>query len=178
MGILQKMQKKNLTNDTVARNMLKKIRSLTHSEILREQNETNALPSDQAYQNLKDGIENVNGVDVKILSTDRNDLKLSDQHKQTMSGIIDTFKQQVSQIAEFDPGFTVQTDQIRLDGTLTDEDISFVFIAGKEEGVYINANMLKLEQSIASELEKLAKFQISYAEAMEPLISQRKSSIV
>ena len=59
---------------------------------------------------------------------------------------------------------------------LTDQDISFVFIAGKDAGAYINADMLKLEQEIANELEKLAKFQETFETAMNPLIQERKTN--
>lgn len=67
-------------------------------------------------------------------------------------------------------------NQIRLDGTLTNEDISFVFIAGEENGVYINADMLKLEQNVADALEKLVKFEETFTTSMEPLITQRSNN--
>ena len=181
------MQKKIKNEYYVTRNMLKTIRTLTESttskSLINEQSaeaddSLHKLPSDIATQNLKDGIEVVNDVDVKLLSTDKADMKLNDAQKQSISSIIDSFKNQVEQIVEFEPGFTISPDQVRLDGHLTDEDINFVLIAGKEEGVYINAEMLKLEQNVASVLEKLAKFQIGYQEAMDPLINQRKSNIV
>jgi hypothetical protein len=176
------MHKKKINDYDVTRKMLKTIRTLTesptsYSTLNEDEVVVNNLPSDEATKNLQDGIEVVNDVDVKILSSERKDLKLTDEQKQTMSGIIDNFKQQVEQITEFDPGFTVSKEQIRLDGKLVDDDISFVFISGKDDGVYINANMLKLEQNVASILEKLAKFQLSYTEAMNPLIDKRKNSI-
>jgi hypothetical protein len=51
-----------------------------------------------------------------------------------------------------------------------------VFIAGKDSGAYINADMLKLEQDVANELEKLAKFQETFETAMNPLIQDRKTN--
>jgi hypothetical protein len=177
------MQKKIKNDYEVTRRMLKTIRTLTESKTSKNAiNETevviDSLPSEDAEAKIKDGIEVINGVDVKLLSSDQNDLKLDDQQKQSISTIVDSFKVQVDQMVNFDPGFTLAPEQIRLDGKLTDEDISFVFIAGQEEGVYINASMLKLEQNIASVLEKLAKFQLTFRETMEPLINQRKENIV
>jgi len=183
LGYFLTMQKKIKNDYDVTRNMLKTIRTLTESKTSRNSlNETEVvidkLPSDDAEANLEDGVEVVNDVDVKLLSQDKNKLSLTDQQKQSISAIIDSFKTQVDQIVTFDPGFTMTSDQIRLDGKLTDEDIDFTYIAGKEEGVFINANMLKLEQNVASILEKLAKFSIAYKEAMEPLINQRNNGIV
>ena len=103
-------------------------------------------------------------------------MKLTDQQKTAISELIDGFKQQVSQIVEFEPGMTLTREQIRLDGYLPDEDINFVFISGKESGVYINADMLKLEQDVATSLEKLAKFEITFKSAMDPIIQERTNN--
>ena len=179
------MQKKTKNEYDVTRNMLKTIRTLTESRsntnIISEQaveDSLHTLPSDVAAQNLASGIEVINDVDVKLLSGDKNDMKLTDEQKKSISSIVDSFKTQVSQIVEFEPGFTITPDQVRLDGKLSDDDVNFVFIAGKEDGVYINADMLRLEQNVASTLEKLAKFQIGYQQAMEPVIDQRRNNIM
>ncbi len=162
----------------VAKSMLKTMRLLSegkeqYKKTIREQSETLAPEA----QNMKDDFLVINDVDVKLLSTDDSDMKLLDDQKNEISNIIDGFKSDVEQIVDFEPGFTISPDQIRLDGTLTDEDIKFVFIAGKEDGVYVNADMLKLDTETATTLDKLAKFQETFKTSMEPLISQRNSNI-
>jgi hypothetical protein len=166
----------------VMKGMLKTMRTLTESKssnkVLREQEETtdsqitNPLPSEQ----IKDDITVINDVDVKLLSNDDADMELAEDQKEAISTLIDNFHQQVSQIVEFEPGMTMSPNQIRLDGTLTDEEINFVFIAGDESGVYINAEMLELEQDTATALEKLAKFNETFKTAMEPLIKDRNNN--
>lgn len=118
----------------------------------------------------------INDVEVKILFTDRDDKTLKDDQKNQISGLIDSFKEQVSQLVEFDPGITINDNQIRLDGVLKDEDIQFVYIAGQDSGVYVIADMLKLETDTGNALEKLAKFEETYKTAMEPLITQRSNN--
>lgn len=179
------MQKKTKNEYDVTKNMLKTIRTITESRsntnIINEQaveNSLHTLPSDVAAQNLDSGIEVINDVDIKLLSSDKNDMKLTDEQKKSISSIVDSFKTQVSQMVDFEPGFSISPDQVRLDGKLSDDDVSFVFIAGREDGVYINADMLKLEQNVASVLEKLAKFQLGFHQAMAPLIDQRKNNIM
>ena len=160
--------------------MLKTIRTITESKTststINEVAEFQSPEVDKAEENLKNDVIVVNDVEVKLNSSDQIDLTLEDSQKEAISQLIDNFKQQISQIADFHPGFTINPNQIRFDGTLTDQDISFVFIAGKDSGVYINADMLKLEQEIANELEKLAKFQESFETAMEPLIQERNTN--
>jgi len=164
----------------VMKGMLKTIRTITESKASnRTLNEAVGFQSpevDKSDENLKNDVMVVNDVEIKMNSSDEADLTLQDSEKTAISQLIDNFKQQVSQIADFTPGITIAPDQVRLDGTLTDQDISFVFIAGKESGAYINADMLKLEQDVANELEKLAKFQETFETAMNPLIQERKTN--
>ena len=161
--------------------MLKTIRTLTESKTsnrsINETEEFESSLSDEASKEQKNDVTVINNVDVKLLSTDQTDMELNDNQKTTISTLIDNFKHQVSQIAEFDPGITMNQDQIRMDGSLPDEDINFVFIAGVDSGVYINADMLKLEQNVATALEKLAKFNETFKTSLEPLINQRDNNI-
>jgi hypothetical protein len=174
------MQMKTKNDYDVMKGMLKTIRTITESKASnRTLNEAVGFQSpevDKSDENLKNDVMVVNDVEIKMNSSDEADLTLQDSEKTAISQLIDNFKQQVSQIAEFTPGITIAPDQIRLDGSLTDQDISFVFIAGKESGAYINADMLKLEQDVANELEKLAKFQETFETAMNPLIQERKTN--
>ena len=174
------MQKKIKNDYDVTRNMLKTIRTITQSKTsMGTLNEAVGFQSpevDKAEDNLKNDIIVINDVEVKLNSPDEADMTLQDSQKTAISQLIDNFKQQVSQIADFNPGITMTQDQVRLDGSLTDQDISFVFIAGNDAGVYINADMLKLEQEVANELEKLAKFQETFETAMNPLIQERKTN--
>lgn len=179
------------TEYDLTKNMLKTIRTLTESkssnksiinEISQEQRNSNDqdiykdMTSSQPSDDVDDDIMVINDVEVKLLSSDQADMSLNDQQKQVISTLIDGFRQQVSQIVDFEPGLTINMNQIRLDGTLTNEDISFVFIAGEENGVYVNADMLKLEQSVADALEKLVKFEETFISSMEPLITQRSNN--
>ncbi len=162
----------------VTKNMLRTIRTLTESvshkkSINEEEMDQTGLDMNQPEGNVKDDVMVINNVDVKLLSTDERDMELKDDQKEMISKLIDSFRQQVSQIVDFEPGFTINQNQIRLDGKLTDEGVNFVFIAGEEAGVYINADMLKLEQNIANTLTKLSKFEETYKTELEPLITQR-----
>jgi len=152
-------------------NTLRKLNeSISASKILREQEE----PTQSS--NLQNDILVINDVEVKLMSSDTVDMKLMDDQKNSISNIIDGFRQQVSQIVEFEPGITISPNQIRMDGVLTDEDVSFVFIAGEEGGLYLNADMLKVEQDVMTILDKLSKFEPTFKSVMEPLITQRNNN--
>jgi hypothetical protein len=179
------MQKNQTTGYDATKKMLNTIRKLNESRstsynLIKENDEFNQQSTDDTEYQQQDDVKNdvtvVNDVDVKLMSGDDADMKLMDDQKNAISSIIDNFRQQVSQIVDFEPGFTLTETQIRLDGVLTDQDIKFVLIAGEESGVYINADMLKLENEIGTMLEKLAKFDDTFKSAMEPLITQRDNN--
>ncbi len=179
------MQKNQTTGYDATKKMLNTLRKLNESRstsynLIKENDEFNQQPEPQdteaPQEDMRDEVTVVNDVDVKLMSGDDMDLKLMDDQKNAISGIIDNFRQQVSQIVDFEPGFTLTPTQIRLDGVLTDQEIKFVLIAGEESGVYINADMLKLENEVGMMLEKLAKFDDTFKSAMEPLITQRDNN--
>jgi hypothetical protein len=174
------MQKKQITGYDETKKMLNTLRKLnenkTSNSVIKEQQEVPQQVEPEQTQKQDSDFVIINDVEVKMLSTDEMDMELKDDQKETISNLIDNFRQQVSQIVDFDPGMTINQKQIRLDGVLTDEDISFVLIAGEESGVYINADMLKLETEVGNALEKLVKFQETFKTSMEPLITQRNNN--
>ena len=148
----------------VTKNMLRTIRTLTESVSKRKSINEEGLDGQDLDMhnmdgNVKDDITVINGVDVKLLSSDERDMELQEDQKELISKLIDSFKQQVSQMVDFEPGMTINQNQIRLDGKLTDEDVNFVLIAGEDSGTFINAEMLKLENNVGMVLEKLVKFE-------------------
>ena len=124
-------------------------------------------------EKVMDDVIVVNDVEVKLLSSDSADMQIKDDQKNAISQLIDNFRQQVSQIVDFDPGMTINESQVRLDGVLTNEDINFVLIAGEENGVYINSDMLKITDEVTTAMDKLKKFEVTFKTSMEPLITQR-----
>lgn len=157
-------------------NLMRKLNENTNNtkKTIREQIEQNAEQNPNEQQ--KDDITVINDVDVKLLSNDPADMQLSDEQKNAISGLIDSFREQVSQITNFEPGITINQTQIRLDGSIPDQDINFVLISGNESGLYINADMLKVNTETLIVLEKLSKFEQPFKDAMEPLIRDRNNN--
>ena len=167
--------------------MLKTLRSLnetvyTNKNLIKEEDETqqpntNTQNTDNELNKKQyDNLEVVNDVDVKLLSSDQEDIKLKPEEKTALSQIIDSFRQQVSQIASLEPGITITETEIRLDGEITDLEINFVMISGEGSGLYINGDMLLLDDETMDMLEKLRKFEPTFTSAMEPLIRDRMNA--
>ena len=157
--------------------MLNKIRSLNESKassnLIMEDESQDPTLDDQSAQNKDFTV--INDVEVKVHSSDTADLEITEEEKTAISSLIDNFRQQVDEMTEFTEGFNITSEQVRLDGKITDKDISFVFITGNDEtGVYVNADMLKLDQEVITTIEKLEKFYHSFTDSMNELILNRK----
>ena len=148
---------------------------ITEEEAPMSQTEPGDDPvGNEPYQEKFDNIEVINDVEVKLISTDKEDVELNEDEKNGISQLIDNFRQQVSQLADLDPGFTIEENQIRLDGSLSDLEVNFVLIAGDDDGLYINSDMLSIEDETMEMLEKLLKFKPTFTSSMEPLVRDRK----
>ena len=118
----------------------------------------------------------VNDVEVKFHSSDKADQTLAENEKASLSQLIDNFRTQVSEIADFEEGFNIYPESIRLDGKISDMGMSFVLIAGNERGVYVNADMLELTAEAVLILDKLEKFQHGFEDVVNEMIVNRKTN--
>ena len=130
---------------------------------------------------LKEEDEKVNNlvlndnVEIKVHSNDQEDLNISDEEKNSLNQLIQNFKTQVSELATFEEGFNIYTNSVRLDGSIG-EDLGFVFIAGEDRGIYINSDMLMLNDEISATIEKLNKFQHTFEDVVNEMMNNRKNN--
>jgi ribonuclease HII len=160
-------QKQNLGYD-FTKKMLNTMRNLN------ENVQSKKVLKEEESQEMFNLVLNDN-VEVKIHSTDQEDLSLSDEEKNSLNQLIQNFKSQVSELANFEEGFNIYVDNVRLDGSI-EEDLGFVFIAGNNGGLYINANMLKIEQDTVEIISKLEKFKHSFDDVVIEIMNNRKNN--
>jgi hypothetical protein len=137
-------------------------------------NKVSSLINEQVEQE-KSNILNINGVDVKILFSDSSDKELSNEQKEKISNLIDSFKAQVTELVKFDPGISINDRQIRLDGILTDNNnkINFTLISGDESGLYIKSEMSLVNEDMLKLLNKLNIFNNLFKETFNNILSFR-----
>jgi ribonuclease HII len=160
-------QKQNLGYD-FTKKMLNTMRNLN------ENVQSKKVLKEEESQEMFNLVLNDN-VEVKIHSTDQEDLSLSDEEKNSLNQLIQNFKSQVSELASFEEGFNIYVDNVRLDGSI-EEDLGFVLIAGNNGGLYINTNMLKVEQETVEIISKLEKFKHSFDDVVIEIMNNRKNN--
>jgi len=159
-----------MSNYDNTKKMLNTLRNLTESTfkqapLLREQEEN---------KDLKDEITIIDGIEVRLIASTEEDLKLDEPQKKVLGDVINNFGTQVSDLGDLRPGITIQSNQVRLDGTLPDVGLDFVIIAGVNKGTYLNTAMLKTSYELLESIEKLIKFEDVFADAVNDLISERR----
>ena len=158
--------KQNLGYDSIKK-MLNTMRSLNENTL----SKATIKEEDEKVNNL---VLNDN-VEIKVHSNDQEDLNISDEEKNSLNQLIQNFKTQVSELATFEEGFNIYTNSVRLDGSIG-EDLGFVFIAGEDRGVYINSDMLMLNDEISATIEKLNKFQHTFEDVVNEMMNSRKNN--
>lgn len=118
----------------------------------------------------------VNNVEVRFNSTDQQDLQLKDDEKTKISGLIDAFRNEVSELTEFGK-LNVYPDSVKLEGRVGNLNLDFMLSAGDDNGVYLsNTSLLKLSNEIMDMLNKLKKFEMKFTDEMNNLILSRRQN--
>jgi hypothetical protein len=115
----------------------------------------------------------INNVEVEVHSEDPEDLEISDEEKGKISQLIDDFRTEVSEIAEF-YGLHIYPDTAVLNGKITDKGLNFTFEAGNENGALISTSMLKIDNESLDIINKLGKFGIKFSNTINDLLVNRR----
>lgn len=118
----------------------------------------------------------INNVEVAINSTDRADLQLTDEEKGKISQLIDDFRSEVSEIAEFGR-LNIYSDSAKLDGNIKEVNLGFTISAGDDNGIFLsNSAMLQINDNSMGYIDKLKKFQIKFNDVMGEIIANRQQN--
>lgn len=102
-------------------------------------------------------------------------MELSDDEKGKISQLIDDFRAEVAETAEFDK-LNVYEANAKLDGKLGDINLQFTLSTGNDTGLYINGQMLKIDQNILLILEKLIAYQLKFSSTINDLLVRRRTT--
>lgn len=121
-------------------------------------------------------IENINGVDVYIDSTDEMDLEINQDEKSKISQLIDDFKKDVSELNE-DMRITIQPNSFKLEGRIITNNLEFVFSAGTDSGLDItNTSMLKINDNVLETIKKLKLYLNKFNSVAEEILAYRNEN--
>ena len=107
---------------------------------------------------------------------DQTDLELTTDEKIAFQETMDEFVADVSDMADFNK-LNVYTNNVEWSGNLIEFDIEFFFSIGEENGVYINGEMLKVDDEFLNLIGKLKSYYEKFKSKWAGVLASRKKTI-
>jgi hypothetical protein len=149
------------------------------------------LQQDQEYETFDTSVENGDDIEISprdkqqkyrisggILSLhgkDRNDLDITSDEKLAFQETMDEFVEEVSDLVDFNT-LNVYPNNVEWSGKLIDEDIDFIFTIGEDSGVYINGQMIKLDNDFMTTINKLQQYYQKFKSKWGKVLANRKKT--
>lgn len=105
----------------------------------------------------------------------RNDLDITSDEKIAFQETMDEFVEEVSDLADFNT-LNVYTNNVDWSGKIIDQDIEFTFTIGENSGIYINGEMMKVDEDFLSMINKLQQFYQKFKSKWGKVLASRKKT--
>jgi len=163
-GIREEEKMKDInTGEEIAKRI--NVPSSVESEI--EDDEKNKEDKQQAYR-ISGGILTMHGKDQK-------DLQITSLEKQSFQETMDEFVIEVSDMVDFG-SLNVYKDSVEWSGKLIEFDMDFMYRIGETNGVYVNSEMVKVDQDFDQMIEKLRQYYEKFKSKWAKIIASRKKT--
>ena len=119
----------------------------------------------------------ISGGLLTIYGTDKKELELTTDEKMAYQETMDEFVEEVSDLTEFGV-LNVYENEVQWSGKIIDFDVEFFFSIGENNGVYVNGNMIKLDEKFTDMAQKITKFYDKFkAKWAKVLVTRKKTKI-
>lgn len=103
------------------------------------------------------------------------DLELTTEEKIGFQETMDEFVQEVSELVDFFP-LNVYTNNVEWSGKVIDQDLEFFYSIGENSGVYINGDMIKLDEDFMDFVQKLSSYYNKFKAKWSRVLASRKKT--
>jgi hypothetical protein len=117
----------------------------------------------------------VSGGLLTLHGDDKQDLELSTDEKIAFQETMDEFVEQVSDLSDFGT-LNMYEDNIDWSGNIIDYNIEFYLTIGEKNGVYINGDMIKLDEDLVELVNKLTIYYEKFKSKWAKVLAQRKKT--
>lgn len=117
----------------------------------------------------------VSGGLMTLHGKDKQDLELSTDDKIAFQETMDDFVNEVSDLSDFGT-LNVYPQNVDWSGRVIDFDLEFYFSIGENNGVYVNGDMIKLDENLVELINKLTSFYEKFKSKWAKVLSQRKKT--
>jgi|TARA_R110002153_G_scaffold120228_1_gene265462 hypothetical protein len=117
----------------------------------------------------------VSGGLITLHGKTKQELELSTDEKISFQETMDEFVNEVSDLSDFGT-LNLYPNNVDWSGKVIDYDVEFYFSIGENNGVYINGDMIKLDDGLVELINKLTSFYDKFKAKWAKVLSQRKKT--
>lgn len=117
----------------------------------------------------------ISGGILALHGKDKKDLDITSDDKLAFQETMDEFIEEVSDLVDFNT-LNVYPNNVEWSGHLIDEDIDFTLTIGEESGIYINGEMLKVDEQFLEMINKLQQFYQKFKSKWGKVLAGRKKT--
>ena len=160
---------KMLTEQTGPRNLAKSIEdNITDTDTSDQEGEESIKKDKSKTFRISGGLLTLHGKDKK-------ELELTTEEKTSFQETMDEFVTDVSDLSDFGV-LNIYENEVQWSGKVIDFDLEFFFSIGEENGVYINGDMIKLDEKLTELINKLTSFYEKFKTKWAKVIATRKKT--
>jgi hypothetical protein len=102
-------------------------------------------------------------------------LDITTDEKIAFQETMDEFVEEVSDLVDFET-LNVYKNSVEWSGKLIDDDLEFIFTIGEDSGIYINGEMIKVDQEFLTMINKLQQFYQKFKSKWGKVLANRKKT--
>jgi hypothetical protein len=106
---------------------------------------------------------------------EKRDIELTTEEKTAYQETMDEFVSEVSDLSDFGV-LNMYPNEVQWSGKVIDFDLEFFYSIGENNGVYINGDMIKLDDKLTELVNKLTSFYEKFKSKWAKVISTRKKT--
>jgi hypothetical protein len=138
-----------------------------------EINSDEETPSDRKFEKKK--TYRISGGLMSINGKEKNDLQLTTDDKAAYQESMDDFTNEVSDLVDFNT-LNLYPNNVEWSGKIQDIDIDFFFSIGETNGVYINGDMININDEFVEMMTKLRTYYEKFKTKWSKVIANRKKT--
>jgi len=159
-----------LMEQAEATNLAKSIESEIESDV-RQDDEVDV----EKVKKDKSKTYRISGGLLTMHGKDKKDLELTTEEKTAFQETMDEFVDEVSDLSDFGV-LNLYPNEVQWSGKVIDMDIEFFYSIGENNGVYLNGDMIKLDDKLTELVTKLTSFYDKFKSKWAKVISMKKKT--
>ena len=113
---------------------------------------------------------------VSIYSNDLKNAELTTEDKKAFQESMDEFVAEVTELVDFNK-LNIYKDNVEWSGKITEYDVDFFISIGENNGIYINGNMMKLDEEFVELVTKLRSYFDKFKAKWSKVVASRQEDV-